>query len=107
MGAQAKNDRACDNFYRATWDYAFHSPAYYQLAELSCIKADFTRALEQIDYSISTNTLNNKAKNLRTAILRNLGRFDEARRLASGVLAADPLDFLAARPNAVVPGAFR
>ncbi len=96
LRAQGQNDRACDNFYRASWDYAFHSPAYYQLAELSCIKTDFTRALEQIDYSISTNTLNNQARDLRTAILRKLGRLDEARRLASGVLAADPLDFLAA-----------
>jgi len=96
LRAQGKNDQACDSFYKATWDYAFHSPAYYQLAELSCIKGHFTRALEQINHSISTDTLNNQAKDLKAAILRKLGRLDKAERLTSGVLADDPLDFLAA-----------
>ena len=31
-------DEAEDTLYRATWDYAFHSAAYFQLAELSCAK---------------------------------------------------------------------
>lgn len=95
LRAQGRFDEACDTFYRATWDYAFHSSAYYQLAELSCRKGDFNSALEQIDQSLSTNSVNAKARNVKAAILRELGRFDEAGRIAADTLALDPLDFLA------------
>lgn len=95
LRAQWKFDEAYDVFYRATWDSAFHSAAYYQLAELSCRKQGFTLALEQIDHSLSMNALNTKAMNVKAAILRKLGRFKEARELALRVAAMDPLDFLA------------
>jgi len=95
LEAQGQFDEAHDVFYRATWDYAFHSPAYYQLAELSCRKGDFSSALEQIDFSLSTNALNTKALNVKAAIFRKLGRSDEAKQIASDILAVDPLDFMA------------
>lgn len=95
LKAQGKYDRACDNLYRATWDYAFHSAAYYQLAELSCRRANYTQALEQIERCLSTGTSNSKALNLKAAILRRLGRFKEARQAAASVLSIDPLDFWA------------
>jgi len=96
LRAQKKFDEAYDVFYRATWDYAFHSAAYYQLAELSCKKQDFASALEQINHSVSTNSLNTKAQNVRAAILRKLGRFGQAKEITLHNLAIDPLDFLAA-----------
>jgi len=95
LRAQGKFDEARDAFYRAVWDYAFHSPAYYQLAELSCRKADYASALDQIDASLATNALNTKALNIKAVILRRLGKVKEAQQIASSVLAADPLDFLA------------
>ncbi len=95
LKAQGRFDEACDAFYRATWDYAFHSAAYYQLAELSCRKRDFASALEQISQSLSTNALNTKALNVKAVILRKLGRTKEAEQAVSQVIAADPLDFLA------------
>ena len=93
--AQGKFDEAREVFYRATWDYAFHSAAYYQLAELSCRKRDFASALEQIDRSLSTNALNTKALSIKAAVLRKLGKPEQAKQIASDVIAADPLDFLA------------
>jgi tetratricopeptide (TPR) repeat protein len=95
LKAQGKFDEAYDALYRATWDYAFHSAAYYQLAELSCRKGEFAAALEQIDQSLSTNTLNTKALDIKAAILRHLGKLEQAKQIASSVIAADPLDFLA------------
>ncbi|MHC4170346.1 MAG: DUF5107 domain-containing protein, partial [Planctomycetota bacterium] len=95
LEAQGRFDEAYEVLYRATWDYAFHSAAYYQLAELSCRKGDFTSAFEQIDRSLSTNARNTKALNVKAAILRKLGRSGEAKQIASGTLALDPLDFLA------------
>ena len=95
LRAQQKDDEAYNAFYRATWDYTFHSAAYYQLAELSCRKQDFTLALEQIDRSLSMNALNTKAMNVKAVILRKLGKFKEARQLALKVSTMDPLDFMA------------
>lgn len=95
LKAQGKFDEAYDALYRATWDYAFHSAAYYQLAELSCRKGDFASAVEQIDQSLSTNTVNTKALNIKAAILRHLGKLEQAKEIAASVIAADPLDFLA------------
>ncbi|NIP53058.1 MAG: DUF5107 domain-containing protein [Phycisphaerae bacterium] len=95
LRAQGKLDEAYDMFYRATWDSAFHSPAYYQLAELSCRKKDFTSALEQIDRSLSTNALNSKALSIKATVLRKLGRFKQAKQVALKVISVDPLDFLA------------
>jgi len=92
---QGKFDTAYDAFYKATWSYAFHSAAYYQLAELSCQKGDFSQALDHLNRSLSTNTLNTKALNLKAAVLRRLGRFKEAEALALQALAIDPLDFWA------------
>jgi len=105
LKAQGKYEEAYDNFYRATWDYAFHSPSYYQLAELSCRKADYNRALEQIDRCISTDTLNTKALNLKAAILRKLKRFDETKQLAQNILSIDPLDFWAINETYLVESA--
>ncbi len=95
LRAQGKLDEAYDMFYRASWDSAFHSAAYYQLAELSCRKKDFTSALEQIDRSLSTNALNSKALSIKAALFRKLGRFKQAKQVALDVIAVDPLDFLA------------
>jgi tetratricopeptide (TPR) repeat protein len=86
---------ATDAFYKATWSLAWHSPAYYSLAELECQKGDFAEGLELLNRSLSTNTLNTRAQDLKATILRKLGRLDEAEQLASSVLAFDPLDFWA------------
>jgi tetratricopeptide (TPR) repeat protein len=95
LRAQGKFDEAYDVLYRATWDSAFHSAAYYQLAELSCRKKDFTSALEQIVRSLSTNALNSKALSIKATVLRKLGKFKQAKQVALDVIDADPLDFLA------------
>jgi len=86
LRAQGKLDEAYDAFYQAIWDYAFHSAAYYQLAELSCRKQNFTSALEQIEQSLSTNALNIKALNIKAVILRKLKRFEETKQIVVDVL---------------------
>lgn len=95
LRAQGRHDEAFDTFYRASWDQAFHSAAFHQLAELSCRRGAYAEALEQTDRSLTTNSLNNKARSLRAMILRRLQRLAEAGSLLDKVLADDPLDFLA------------
>lgn len=110
LRAQGKLDEAYEAFARATWDYAFHSPAQYQLAELSCRKGEFATALEQVDQSLATNALDNKARDLKAAILRRAGKTKQAATLLAKSLLDDPLDFFALnelflqqRPNARRP----
>jgi tetratricopeptide (TPR) repeat protein len=95
LKAQGKLDTAYDYFYKATWDYIFHTAAYYQLAEISCIKQDYKTALDHINRSLATNQLNTKALNAKTVILRNLGQLRKAKQAALKVLGIDPLDFWA------------
>ena len=92
---QGKYDAAYDALYKATWSHAFQSAAYYQLAEIDCIKGRFETALEHIDRSIAANAWNAQASNLKSAVLRRLGHFVSAGALAWKTLAFDPLDFRA------------
>ena len=95
LKAQGKPREAYEAFYKATWSQAWSAAGYYALAELECWDGQLAKALEFIDRSISANTLNTKGLNLKTAILRRLGRPAEAQQLASSVITVDPLDFWA------------
>ena len=86
-------DEATDTLYRATWDYAFHSAAYFELAQISCIKGDFEKALQQINESLSTNMKNNRAFGLKASIQRKLGNYKSANETLKNLLITDPLNF--------------
>ena len=81
-------------FYKAIWSYAWQSAGYYALAELDLRRQDFTTALEHADKACADRN-NQKAYNLQAAILRHLGRYDEALALTDSVIQRDPLDFWA------------
>jgi tetratricopeptide (TPR) repeat protein len=93
LRALGRDKEARDILYEATWDDAFSSPGYYQLAEIATRRGDWLEALDQVDRSLSTNTLDLKALNLKAALLRKLGRAEEALNLASLTAAGDLLDF--------------
>jgi len=88
-------DEAVDTLYRATWDYAYHSAAYLELARISSIKGDLQKALDQVNESLSTNSRNNSAIGLKSSILRRLGNYQEALQTLAGLTEDDPLDFRA------------
>ena len=92
---QGLHDAAHEAFYKATWSHATHAAAYYQLAQLDCLRGDLTTALDHLDRSLATNAWSTNASVLRAAILRQLGRFAEAEQLAAAVLAEEPLDLWA------------
>lgn len=89
---QGEYDDAYDAFYKATWSYPVHTAAYYQLAEIDCIRGDFYTALEHLNRSIATNIWNSRAWNLKSAVLRHLRQPELAAKVASETLAFDPLD---------------
>jgi tetratricopeptide (TPR) repeat protein len=86
-------EEAIDTLYRATWDYAWHSAAYLELARISCFRGDYRKALVEIENSLETNSRNNSVIALKAAILRKLGNADEARELLEPLSFSDPLDF--------------
>lgn len=87
------HDEAIDTLYRATWDYAYHSAAYFKLAQISTMKGEFSKALSQIKESLSTNSRNNGAIALKTSLLRRLGRYAQAMEQMEPIMHVDPLDF--------------
>lgn len=89
-------EEAIDTLYRATWDYAWNSAAYLELARISAIKGDFRKALEQVERSLSTNSVNNSAICLKASLLRRLNLTDEAANMLQNTCKYDPLDFRAA-----------
>ena len=95
LRAQGRLPEAMDQFHRASWDVAFHSAAFNQAAELSCLQGDYLAALGQLDRSLATGQWQTKTWDLRAAVLRRLGHAREALAAAAHVLAEDPLDFLA------------
>lgn len=89
LKAQGKLDEAYDYLYKASWSAAWHTPAYYQLAEIDCQRSDFETALEHLNRAISTNTNNFKALNLKVVVLRKLDEVEAAKKQAELVLSKD------------------
>ena len=89
---QARPEEAYAAFYKATWNQAWKSPAYYALAAIACSRGDFDLAMQHLDQSLENNAANLEARNLKTAILRKSGRRKEAAALAVGTAQSDPLD---------------
>lgn len=93
LKAQGKNDEAYNHFYKATWSMAWRAASYYALAEIDCMRNDFTAALEHLDSSIEANALNIRALTLKAAVLRHTGHKKEALDvLEMAVNKSDPLD---------------
>jgi tetratricopeptide (TPR) repeat protein len=84
---------AYDVLYEATWDDAFSSPGYFQLAEIAAQGGRHAEALGHVDRSLATNVLDLKALNLKAALLRQSGRAEESLKLASQTASGDLLDF--------------
>lgn len=92
LKTQGKYAEAMDTLYRATWNFAYNSPANYQLAQMYSQVKDYQNALIRLDEAIQNNGNNWNAVNLKASILRAEGRADEAKALLEGILAVDPLN---------------
>lgn len=90
---QGKLDLAYDAFYKCIWNGAWQNSGYFELSRIACERGDYALALEFIDKSIIRNYHDIKARNLKTSILRKLGRLDEAKDFAYKTQSIDVLDF--------------
>jgi len=90
---QGKNKTAYDAFYKSCWNAAMQDAGYFGCAQISCINDNLTDALYEIDKSLIRNWHNHKARILKTAILRKLGREAEALNLIEDSLEIDLFNF--------------
>ena len=89
---QERLEEAYAAFYKATWNYAWQSAAYYHLAEIDCRRLEFEKALQHLELSLKTNSDNLNARNLRAAVLRKLGSSSQAIACVKETRDLDPLD---------------
>ncbi len=76
--------------YKSTWNAAWRSPAYYELALLDCRQCDFETALRHCEDVLDSNRQHNKAQVLKALVLAKLGR--DGSQVLADLLAVDPLD---------------
>lgn len=92
---QGRYDEAVDAYYKAVWNAAWQESGFFALAQLAAMRGDFGEALELASNAIVRNAYHGKARALKCAALRRLGRFTEAARFAEETLEVDRLDFAA------------
>ena len=90
---QGKNKEAYDAFYKSCWNAAMQDAGYFGCAQLSCINNNLTDALYEVDKSLIRNWHNHKARVLKTAILRKLGREKDALALIEDSIKLDLFNF--------------
>lgn len=90
---QGKREEAFAAFYKATWSAAWQDASYFSLAQIACAEGALADALELVERSIVRNARNYKARHLKAALLRKLGRSDEAIAFAAETLGLDVADF--------------
>lgn len=93
---QGKDKEAFAALYKSTWSAAWQDAGYFTLAQIAASKGIFDEALELVERSIVRNARNYKARHLKAALLRRLGRIAEALDYAKETLAIDVADFGAA-----------
>lgn len=84
---------AYDAFYKAVWNAAWRSPAYFELARIACRDGRLDEALELLDNALVTNAHHQQALHLKIAVLRRLGREADAQAAITHSMAQDRLDF--------------
>ncbi len=83
---------AYDAFYKATWDGAMQAGAFYRLALIASQRGEYGAALGFAELSLVRGAHNMRARTLKTALLRLLGKTDEAAAFAAETTAIDALD---------------
>jgi tetratricopeptide (TPR) repeat protein len=85
-------DEAYENFYKATWNYAWRAPSFYAIAEIDCRHGQWHRALEHASLSLRANADHINVRNLMVLTLQELGRQQEARQILHDTRDLDSLD---------------
>ena len=75
---QGKQAEAYKWFWKATWNKGWADAGYFEAACISVSEQRYEDALDELERCLISNSHNHKARALRAAVLRLLGREDEA-----------------------------
>lgn len=75
---QGKTEDAYEAFYKAAWNAAWQDSSYLSIAQIDTMRGHYAEALDAIDRSLIRNWHNHKARQLKSSILRKIGRKEEA-----------------------------
>ncbi len=93
LQAQGRLDEAFTAYYKAAWKQEWKAPAYYGLAEIASLQANYPQALNLVNQSLDANAFNVRAYVLKSSLLRHFNKSDEAAKLVAFAMdKCDPLD---------------
>jgi tetratricopeptide (TPR) repeat protein len=87
-----ESQKAEDAFERAAWDPAWRAASFHELAEMASKGGSFDRALEFAERALAAGGPDPGTRDLKAALLRRLGRLEEAETAAAAAERTDPLD---------------
>lgn len=90
---QGRTEEAFTAFYKSVWSAAWQDSGYFSLAQIAAGNGSFEEALELIERSLIRNSRNYKARDLKSALLRKLGKMDEAKAWTKETIKLDIADF--------------
>lgn len=90
---QGRYQEAYDAFYKSVWNAAWQAPGYFELGRLDCRSGRLNQALQHLNHALNRNQLHHKARHLKVAILRRLGRQDDALRETDTAMALDRMEY--------------
>jgi tetratricopeptide (TPR) repeat protein len=93
---QGKTDEAFPQFAKAAWGGAWKGQSHYEMAEIASLRGDFPQALRYTREALAANADNVRALGLQAALLRHLGRKNEALAAIAAIRKIDPLNVQAA-----------
>lgn len=86
---QGKVEEAYGYFYKSCWNAAWQDAGFYSLAQISSAWGEKETALEEIEKSLGRNWYNHRARHLKSTLLRQSGKGDEALTFIQESLAYD------------------
>lgn len=90
---QIRPYEAHELFWKATWNKAWADAAYFEAACISTGCRDYESALDEVTRCLISNSHNHKARALKAALLRKLGRKEEALRWIGESYEIDPFNY--------------
>ena len=86
-------DEAYNLFWKSTWNKAWADAGYFEAACISVSQQRYDDALDELNRCLIFNSCNHKARALKAAVLRLLGRKDEALALISESYKTDRFNY--------------
>lgn len=90
---QGRLDEAYELFWKATWNKALADAGYFEAAKISVAQERLDEALDELNRGLVYGAHNQKALALKAAVLRLMGRKEQAMQLCSEALATDLFNY--------------